>query len=150
MDFLTEAFKILKARRVSEDALQEAFCRLWSKKLEPKSEGEAIGMLAVASRNIEIDEYRRRRRRPEVELSENLMDDSPGDARDKERIFRQVEDLVDEELTPLQRTIIRRHEYDGVQLEQIAVELGMQATAVRMQLSRARKTLRNSYRKEYE
>ena len=34
-DFLTEAFLTLKDRWKAEDALQEAFCRLWGRKYSP-------------------------------------------------------------------------------------------------------------------
>jgi DNA-directed RNA polymerase specialized sigma24 family protein len=37
-----------------------------------------------------------------------------------------------------------------VTLEKIAEEMGMQPAAVRMQISRARKALREKFRKEYE
>ena len=57
--------------------------------------------------------------------------------------------MVDTALTDIQKLIIRRHEYEGVHLEQIAKELGMQPPAVRMQLSRARKAIRKQYRKRY-
>jgi DNA-directed RNA polymerase specialized sigma24 family protein len=39
---------------------------------------------------------------------------------------------------------LEEKEYGGRKLEDIAIELKMEPAAVRMQLSRARKTLRNS------
>ena len=64
-------------------------------------------------------------------------------------MLKQVEEMVTTALTDIQRQIIRRHEYEGVTLEKIAEDLGMQPPAVRMQLSRARKTIREQYRKRY-
>jgi len=61
-----------------------------------------------------------------------------------------VEASIDRELSKTQRRILRRHEYEGVTLEKIAEEMGMQPAAVRMQISRARKALREKFRKEYE
>ena len=58
---------------------------------------------------------------------------------------RKVEQLVQDELSDVQKYIIRRHEYEGAKLEVIAYELGMNPPAVRMQLSRARKTIRERY-----
>lgn len=149
MNFLTEAFKVLKTGQVSEDALQEAFCKLWAARCEPRSEREARGLLGVTARNVEIDEFRRRRRRREVSADDRLNDIEQDNPASREEMFRKVESLVEEELTPLQKTIIKLHEYEGLTLEEVADELGMQAPAVRMQLSRARKTLRNAYRQEY-
>ena len=51
---------------------------------------------------------------------------------------------IESELTETQRYILEEKEYGGRTLEEIARELGMEPAAVRMQLSRARKTLRNT------
>ena len=58
--------------------------------------------------------------------------------------FTQLEEKIQTRLTDIQRYILEEKEYVGRTLEDIAVELGMEPTAVRMQLSRARKTLRNA------
>ena len=58
--------------------------------------------------------------------------------------------LAEKELTPLQKKIVRMHEYEGTSFEQIARKLGIQPAAVRMQISRARKTLREKFRKDNE
>ena len=62
-DFLTTAFQRLRLRMgrggrgddESEDALQEAFCRLWPRRERLDDAAQAEGMLAVAARNIRID-----------------------------------------------------------------------------------------------
>ena len=51
---------------------------------------------------------------------------------------------IDSELTSTQKYILEEKEYGGRTLEDIAKELKMEPAAVRMQLSRARKKLRNS------
>jgi RNA polymerase sigma-70 factor (ECF subfamily) len=45
---------------------------------------------------------------------------------------------------------MRMHEYEGATFESIASRLGMQPAAVRMQISRARKLIREKYENEYE
>ena len=153
-DFLTEAFVSLKARlhRQTEDALQDAFCRLWTRKYNLRSEKEAEAVLVRTSRNITVDELRRSRRRPTVRLDERIgmQEEENGAAVEREMLFRKVEASIDRELTKTQRKIIRRHEYEGATFETIAEELGMRPAAVRMQVSRARKMLREKFRKEYE
>ncbi len=153
-EFLTEAFVRLKGRWRSraEDALQEAFCRLWGRKYDLRSEREAEALLARTSQNISIDEARKRQRRPMVPLDERIGrgEEETGSAQEREALFRQVEASIDRELNETQRRILRRHEYEGVTLEKIAEEMGMQPAAVRMQISRARKALREKFRKEYE
>ena len=41
-------------------------------------------------------------------------------------------------------------DFRGLEIEEIAQELQMQPTAVRMNLSRARKTIREQYKKQYD
>jgi len=149
-DFLTEAFISLKGRLRAEDALQDAFCRLWGRKYEPQNLKSAIGLLSRTVRNIEIDEYRKGRQRRTVSIEDRQIPDESEAALEKEALFRKVEASLDEELTPLQKKIVRMHEYEGTSFEQIARKFGMQPAAVRMQISRARKTLREKFRKDNE
>ena len=154
-DILTEAYQRIRQRlkavagrmlsdaQAAEDALQEAFLRLWGR-YEVRSDREAEALLIRTVRNVSIDQIRKRKTEP---LSVDLPEEDDGEHR--EALFRRVEEMVDTELTDLQRLIIRRHEYESVTLEKIAEELGMQPPAVRMQLSRARKIIREQYRKRY-
>lgn len=149
-DFLTEAFLALRGRWKTEDTLQDAFCRLWGGKYKIGSVKEAIGLLSRTGRNLEIDEYRKARGRQTVSLEGRQVEDECGDAMEKERLFRKVEASVESELTDLQKLIVRKHEYEGQSFERIAKDLGMQQTAVRMHISRARKILRDKFRNEHE
>ncbi len=149
-DFLTKAFMRLRRRRgmSSEDALQDAFCRLWGKNFANESQAE--GMLAKTARNITIDEYRKVSRTRMESLDGRQVAADDGDPLEKEALFRKVEASIEEMLSPLQREIIRMHEYEGATFESIASRLGMQPAAVRMQISRARKLIREKYENEYE
>ena len=153
-DILTETYQRIRERlragagrmlsdaEAAEDALQDAFVRLWGR-YQVRSEKEAEALLTRTVRNVSIDQLRKRKTVP---LAMDLPEER---TENREALFRRVEEMVDTELTDLQRLIIRRHEYESVTLERIAEELGMQPPAVRMQLSRARKTIREQYRKRY-
>ena len=149
-DFLTEAFISLKDRWKAEDALQEAFCRLWGRKYEASSLDEAKGLLSRTGRNIEIDEYRKARRRKVVSVDNARIEDDSGAALaiEREALFRKVEASLDSDLTLLQKKVIQMHEYNDMTFDEIANELGMQPAAVRMQASRARKILRDKFRND--
>ena len=149
-DFLTEAFISLKDKWKAEDALQEAFCRLWGRKYKAASLKEAVGLLSRTGRNIEIDEYRKSRRRRTVGLDGLVIEDEGGSRGEMELLFRKVKASMEKDLSETQKKIIRMHEYEGMTFENIAVSLGMTPTSVRMQASRARKLLRDQYREEYE
>ncbi len=147
-DFLTEAFVSLKDRWKAEDALQEAFCRLWGRKYKVSSLKEAVGLLSRTVRNIEIDELRKAGRRKTVGLDKAGLEEDSGEAMalEREALFRKVEASLDRDITLLQKKVIQLHEYEGLSFEEIAKELGMQPAAVRMQASRARKVLRDKFR----
>ena len=147
-DFLTEAFVSLKDKWKAEDALQEAFCRLWGRKYKVSSLKEAVGLLSRTVRNIEIDELRKAGRRKTVGLDKAGLEEDSGEAMalEREALFRKVEASLDRDITLLQKKVIQLHEYEGLSFEEIAKELGMQPAAVRMQASRARKVLRDKFR----
>ena len=99
-------------------------------------------------RNITIDARRRKRTVPFEEDTSGLIteQEEPMElAQERERLFTSIEESLRNDISDIQQYIIRRHEYDGVPLEAVARELGMKAPAVRMQLSRARKAIRDKY-----
>ena len=151
-DHLTNAFIRLRQRlrvisgRViadsegAEDVLQDSFVRLWRKQYPLQSEKEAEALLTRTVRNASINEKRRRRGVP---LETDIVDESP-DAVEKERAYDELKRKIDSELTSTQKYILEEKEYGGRTLEEIARELKMEPAAVRMQLSRARKKLKDS------
>ena len=151
-DYLTDAFIRLRQRlrvisgRViadsegAEDILQDSFVRLWRKQYPLRSEKEAEALLTRTVRNASINEKRRRRRVP---LETDFVDESP-DAVEKERAYDELRRKIDSELTSTQKYILEEKEYGGRTLEEIARELKMEPATVRMQLSRARKKLKDS------
>lgn len=150
-DFFTKAFlKISERRRQGEawadDALQDAFVRLWGR-YSPGSETEAEALLSRAARNAAADEFRRKKPLHLGDVDIAADDDSPS-REEREQVFQRVESIINGRLTEVQQYIIRRHQYEGASLETVAKELGMNPPAVRMQLSRARKTIRTIYNNE--
>lgn len=142
--FRTRARRILGNDEDADDALQEAFFRLWSKDYQVRTQAEAEALLSTAVRNTSLDAVRRRRDKVPLEAADRLPAD---DRRDRAEQLTAVQDLIQKELTDTQRYIIEKVEYGGLTQEQIAQDLGMQPAAVRMQLSRARKTIRELYKK---
>lgn len=142
--FRTRARRILGNAEDADDALQEAFVRLWSKDYQVRTRAEAEALLSTAVRNTSLDAVRRRRDKVPLDAADRLPAD---DRRDRAEQLTAVQDLIQKELTDTQRYIIEKVEYGGLTQEQIAQDLGMQPAAVRMQLSRARKTIRELYKK---
>ncbi len=133
------------------DTLQDAFCRLWSKRDGIKTENEAAALLTTTVKHLSIDTLRQRKRFPINELDEEhelTFDNETEAITEREELYRRVETLIDQKLSPTAREILKRKEFLGESFETIAQALNMQETAVRMQLSRARKTIRECYRQQ--
>lgn len=135
----------------AEDALQDAFVRLWTRRDRIPTEEDASALLTTTVQHLSIDELRRRSRYDEQSVDDggNFREpaDEPRDALDE--TYEEVTRLLDDCLTPLQRDILESRDMRGESYADIARRLGMAETAVRMQLSRARKTIRETYRQRH-
>ena len=109
-----------------------------AKAYEPR-EVEALSIRVV--RNACADMLRKKQ--SFVSLDETDEPAEPvSDSETREEALREVERLMDERLSPLQRRVMEMREYEGLAVADIARRLDMQETAVRMNLSRARQALR--------
>lgn len=136
--------RLLPDDQDAEDVLQDCFVRLWQRQYQLDSEKEAEVLLAKTVRNASINAKRRKH-------FAHLAADYPveGDIdEDRERYFSEMQESIRTELTEKQRYILEEKEYGGRTLEDIARELKMEPAAVRMQLSRARKILRNALKND--
>ena len=155
-DFLTEAYirlrqklrlassKYLADADIVEDILQDSFLRLWRRQYPLSSEKEAEALLKKTVKNTSINE---RRRKMTISLRIDYPDDSQ-DVAEKEKAYDELEGKIQSELTKTQQYILKEKEYGGRTLDNIAKELKMEPAAVRMQLSRARKALRNALKND--
>jgi len=152
-NFLRLAMRFLPNKEDADDALQEAFFRLWQHADKIGSRKEAEALTVVTVKNLCIDTLRKRNNIPTVELDENRDEsvcDQADESIEREERFRTLERIIELRLTPLQQQILRMKEYEGKKYDEIAEMLGMQEPAVRMQLSRARKEIRDCYLKQME
>ena len=100
------------------------------------------------TRNICIDQIRKKARFPELDIETNNECDE--DNSEKENLlerFQTVKLLIEKRLTENQRKILELRDYQGLEIEDIANRLNMQPATIRMNLSRARKTIREQYKK---
>ena len=151
-NFLITAYKKLQRRLrygltdTEADALNDAFCQLWAGGYEPATDEEGEKLLYTTLRRRRISLWRDGKQHPQAPLAEVRMAEPLPDY-DAEETYRRVWELVMSRLTPLGREILVRHDVEGETYGEIAERLGMQEAAVRMQLSRARKKIREEYRK---
>ena len=67
-NLLSMSRHILQNEDDASDAIQEAFCRLWPIRNKIKSEKEAAALTVTTTRNICIDQIRKKARFPELDI----------------------------------------------------------------------------------
>ncbi len=143
------ALRILPSEEDAEDALQEAFCKLWPHHDTIHSSQEAEALMMTTVKNVCIDSWRKQQRYQTVAIDperDGGITDSPDERMVIDETYATVEQIIQSRLTPIQQEILRRKEFEGEDYDRIALDLHMQPAAVRVQLSRARKTIRELYR----
>jgi RNA polymerase sigma-70 factor (ECF subfamily) len=145
--FKDKVFRIAKRLLVSteeaEDATQEVLIRLWNKK-EGLNKYNSIEALAVTmTKNYCLDQLKSKRASNLKLVHSNYSDKQP-------RIDKQVEDKdswswvekIMNNLPKQQRLIVQMRDVEEYEFSEIAEALEMNETAVRVALSRARKTIK--------
>lgn len=146
--FLRMAMHILPDEDDAADALQDAFCRLWPRRDDINTNAEAEALTTTTLRNICIDNVRKRKvETVPLDDEHDCIDDESHVAEHEEK-FNRVKDIIDRELTRQQKEVLELKEFQGLEVEEIAEKLKIGEAAVRMNLSRARKKIRECYRKE--
>lgn len=163
-DLLTSVFMRIKgrlrltARRIIEnndavdDALQDAFMRLWSRRSDFDSEGTVEGVAVTTVRNICLDTLRRNAVRRHDDIDENptvaaVIDDDSEEVQSRCELYGEVSALIDSQLSERDRRILYLRDRDGWEMDEIARELGVSEANVRVILSRSRKIIRQIYLK---
>lgn len=147
--FKDKAFRIAKRLLVSteeaEDATQDVLVKLWNKRedLNAYSSVEALAM--TMTKNHCLDQLKAKRSSNMRIVHDNYTDRAPS-------LQQKVEDddslnwvaKIIDQLPEQQRIIIQLREVEQYEFEEIAKIVGMNETAIRVALSRARKTIREN------
>ena len=144
--FLHLASRLLPHDEEAEDALQDAFCRLWPRRDRINSSAEAEALTTTTIKNICIDRLRKKELETVPIDNERVTIEDKHCELEREELINEIEEIINKALTPTQQLIIKEKEYKDKSIEEIASMLNMQPTAVRMQLSRARKRIREIYK----
>ena len=133
------AMRYLQSDEEAQDALQDTWLRLSDKGAIATSQ-EARNKLVAVLRNICIDRLRKART---VSINSINSSDVPRYNMETEDIER-FEQILQQQLTPLQRQIFNLVAHEGYDYEQIAKSMSMSVEAVRMNMSRMRKKIRET------
>ena len=135
------ALGFLKNDEDARDALQDTFFNLW-RDGGAETESEARNKLFAVLRSICID----RLRKPKTCLLDETDTDSLEVKAFSFEDMDKYESLLTAGLTEVQRHIYSLVTHDGMEYDAIAETLGMSVEAVRMNMSRARKKIRDNYK----
>lgn len=147
---LSLAERITGNRDDAADAVQDAFVKLWQQRgrFQTTSHARGAGMMAVRTTSIDLARRQSRHSDVPVEQAASAIETTSPDER--ETAYLQVRAIIDKELSANQRAIIDMREMQGMEFDDIAARLGMQPATVRVELSRARKRVREIYRNKKE
>lgn len=161
-DILTSTFINFRARLRSlaagiagsdeaDDVIHDAFCRLWSRHPLVEDETQALKLSYTAVRNSAIDSFRRSASRPTVTIEDPAAaiatDDEATLKEEQRETYDAVVRLSRRALNDRQFEVFELHDIKGLSYEEVAGTLGMTQENVRVTLSRARKIIRELYRK---
>jgi len=144
------AKRLLVSRDEAEDATQELYFKLWKnkKKLSQYKNVEAFAM--TMTKNYCLDQLKAKRSNNLTLVHSNYTDESISLQRSielKDSVSK-VHELI-EELPEKQKMIIQLRDVENYEFEEIAKILDLKPTAVRVALSRARKTIRQQLTKQH-
>lgn len=128
----------------TEDVVQEVFARLWTRRDELDECENIDAFILTSVRNACLDVLRRAKTRQskqgDIFQGRDKVSDTTGliEMNDIKKI---AEDII-HSLPEKQRLIMHLRDVEGCEMSEIAEIAGIEETAVRMNLSRARKTVK--------
>jgi len=139
----------------SEDIVQEIFLKLWNLRMK-LSEVENIDAFAFRmTRNLCLDRIKAKKPKLIDTEMETGLQEREAELPDPEHqlimsdTMNEVHRHIDQ-LPEQQRTIIMMRDVEGYSYEEVAEVMNMEVNAVRVNVSRARKTVRESMSKIYQ
>jgi RNA polymerase sigma factor (sigma-70 family) len=147
------AYRILREREASEDAVQEVFMKLWKMKSD-LGEYRSLEALAVTMiRNQCIDQHRRNRFTDNSGNLQLIRDYDGSDPSPQQQLeFNEtlaVLDRIIEEMPEIYRQVIKLRDLEDFSYEEISAKTGQNINTLRVNLSRARKIVREKYKNYY-
>ena len=142
------AYRILKNQEGAEDAVQEVFLKLWKMNTN-LGEYNSIDALAATMVKNQCIDYLRRNKQTEGEGSDSLAfhqaaEPSPLDQMERNETMYILDGII-QDLPENYRELIRLRDIDGFSYDEISEKTGMNVNTLRVNLSRARKIVKNKF-----
>ncbi|MDR1919987.1 MAG: RNA polymerase sigma factor [Tannerellaceae bacterium] len=136
---------LVKEEAEAEDIVQEAFLKLWfiRDRLDNYQSVEALAVMVT--KNLALDKLKTRRPESETDLGMlETKERNPAEQLELQDSMDCIRHLISR-LPTLQQTILRMKDIEGYEVEEIAQITGCREDAVRVNLSRARKKIREQF-----
>lgn len=133
----------------AEDAISDAFYKLWKNHPDVENEITALKLSYTAVKNSAIDYRRHRLSHPAFSINEIITDSPEEDSEEeKERseLYTALLEISKKLLNDIQYSVFILHDVENLSYPVIAEKLGISQQNARTILSRARKTIREFYR----
>lgn len=144
------AKRLLVSTEEAEDATQEVLVRLWNNKAKLSTYSSVEALAITITKNYCLDQLKSKRATEMRIVHSNYTDRQPGvqqQAEDRDS-WSWVEKIIDK-LPEQQKIIVQMRDIEEYDFEEIAKIMDMNETAVRVALSRARKTIREELTKKH-
>ncbi|MDR1813848.1 MAG: sigma-70 family RNA polymerase sigma factor [Tannerella sp.] len=139
---LAVAVKMLGNADDAEDAVQEAMMRVWEMRSENLANPAGYAMQTL--KNYCLDRLRSDKETVDVAETALENDDNPYLTTERRDAVALVRKII-ATLPRLQKMILEMRDIEGYELEEIAAITGCKVSAVTVNLSRARKTVRDRF-----
>ena len=135
--------RLLVSIEEAEDATQEVLVKLWNKKESLNTYNSVEALAMTMTKNYCLDQLKSKRAGNLKIVHNNFTDREAGLQQKIEDVdsLNWVEKIIDQ-LPEQQKLIVQMRDIEQYELEDIAKILEMNETAIRVALSRARKTIR--------
>jgi len=144
---LSFASKMMENDDDAEDIVQETLIRLWNIREQLKDIANPAGFAMQTTKNICIDKLRSKKQMVEAnDFYFGATENTPYSETEKENSMFIIKRII-ENLPKLQKSIIEMRDIEGYELEEIAGITGTKIEAVTVNLSRARKKVREEFTK---
>lgn len=134
------ATQLLNDQSEAEDAIQDTFCNLWNSNL-PETSEEARYKLFAVLRNVCLNKLKKKQRYTQIMDNDVILPEEQYE--ESERIKK----LLFSSLTPLQKNILQMVVSEDMDYEEVARRLDLSVESVRMNVCRARKKMREIYKR---
>ena len=149
------AYRLTGSREEAEDVVQEVYLKLWKMRNELPNYKSIEALSIRITRNHCLDQLRRRKTTLEVMQVEGRSreeirqeEETPDEQMEKKERSKVLNEMIDHLPEP-QRSLIHLRHLEGKDYEEIAEMVNMTENAIRVNISRARKKLREMLQTQY-